>query len=206
MGVAENPRTLWTYQTLCGVQSVPRRKGVSEEFRVRRYLAGACLVVASLAACGSNAVGPGDQVAPSSTPSPALATPGFGVSSEFLAWVNGEGVKYPRTFYLAPAPQNAAPTISQQDAETLARNSPEANGAANGAILGECTYPRPPEKAYLCWLVDATSGKPILAPGGPPTDGPIPSAREMTDTHFAVIIDAQPGSATAGTIVTAFGA
>jgi hypothetical protein len=180
-----------------------------------RHVFAAILLASSavllLSACGVE--NPADQVAsPSSTvsppaspsPSPTLATPGPGISSEFLAFVDTDA------FYVEPAPAGASPTISQADAVTLAQNFPPTNRVVNGSMLGECVsvgQGNTPTKSYLCWVIDGTSHEPDpLSQVGPlPGSTATPGPATTIFPEYFVIVDAQPGSATAGTIVFAGG-
>jgi hypothetical protein len=161
------------------------------------------LVLLAVAACGVTKAA--DQVTTTSaspTPAPTLATPGPSISPAFLAFVDS-------SVSVEPAPANASPAISQQDAETLARNYPPTNGVVNGSMLGECVGGQvaATQTPYLCWVIDGTSHEPSGVPGGPPTTNPSPGSGlgEVTYSEFYVIVDAQPGSPTAGTILTAAG-
>jgi hypothetical protein len=180
--------------------------------RTRRYngvrqglsLTGAFLALSILSACGPlSSGGAGGQVSASPTPTalPPTATPAPGVSPQFLANIDGSA------FYIGTAPSDASPTISQADAETLARDFPPTNGVVNSSMLGECVWAS--GKSYLCWIIDGTSGKPspVSHIGGPVAVSP--GATPIPDTvvyeTFYVAVDAQPGSPTANTIVSAGG-
>jgi len=157
-------------------------------------------VVVGLAACGPRGA-LGGTVSSGATPTPALATPGPGISADFLAAVNSDG------FYVTPAPADANPAISQADAEALVRNDPFTHGFANASMLGQCVAPgrgNTATKTYLCWVVDGTSHLPNLLEGNVNASSPGPNNTTIYKEIF-VIVDAQPGSATAGTIVTAAG-
>jgi hypothetical protein len=164
-------------------------------------LAAAGIIAAGIAIQGrSTAAHSGAAPTGATSAAPALATPGDGITQQFLDTVNGDG----SGFHIEPAPVGANPAISQKDAEALAGEFPPTNGTTNGSILGECVTPAKgatPAKSYLCWLIDATSGKPTIVQTieqGQPD--------EAIYGAFYVIVDAQPGSPTAGTIVTAVGA
>jgi hypothetical protein len=183
--------------------------GGDKDMRIRAGLYAAfvaCVVVAAgviaLAAHASSrqAANAAASVSSSASPTSSLATPTAGVTSQFLSKINGAA------FHLEQAPAGATPAISQSDAETTARNFPPTNGVVNGSVLGECVWPG--TKSYLCWLIDATSHQPVLA-SVPHKFGtqttPSPGVDRVVYGEFYVIVDAESGSSTAGTIVDAGG-
>lgn len=166
------------------------------------------LAVFSVAACGvPGAAGQtsvtSTSASPPPSPLPSLATPGPSISPQFLAFVDSDA------FYVQPAPADAQPTVSKADAEALARSFPATHGVVNGSMLGQCVVQgkdTTPTKSYLCWVIDGTSHQPDPLAGGPrPSSGQTPGPDATTFSEYYVIVDAQRGSATSGTIVMSAG-
>lgn len=161
-------------------------------------------VVVGLTACGlKGGLGAGSsQSATSPAASPPLATPTSGISSQFLAYIDSDG------FYVEPAPSGVAPGVTQGEAESVARDYPPTHGVVNGSMLGQCVLPgrgNTPTKSYLCWLIDGTSGvpEPISHPYSSSSASPMPEYAVYK--YFYVVVDAQSGSSTVGTVVFAGG-